>query len=258
MSTILPENGSNRSELVTQLESDIKAYVERHPDVAPYSLQEYFMMLAEKALETLQKGNYGIAASIILRHEGHEYIIFGQNGMKNPGNPHGHAEMDAVATGVSILQATQQGDRAYIDYLIQKGKLIIREAPHQETEEILLTTLEPCPMCTVGSAIYPNFKTVIIGAADELAGALLPERLSGLAQLWQDQASAHNLIAQLAQGENPAHTETYLDPQLLELLMRLFFETREELDQDLANGQLFTASLIAPALFALGYTQNNT
>jgi len=73
---------------------------------------------------------------------------------------------------------------------------------------------------------------VVIGVADDFAGALAPERLNNLAPLWKQIADGQNL--QVAFSQNTHDQEKYFVPaELQKHLVNLFFQTKQNLDKHL-------------------------
>lgn len=199
-----------------------------------YTAQEYFEIALEKGCEAREDGNYGIAALYIVSVENAQYIFIGKNNIISENNPHGHAEMNAIQNARELFNAPDVDTAIQlINEKIEAGILIVRERenPDQEPEEILYTTLEPCPMCTVGSVINAGIPKVIIGTPDEDAGQLAKDRRSGLTILWQNMFEDQKIEVLFCQSDNPDEKETYVDKQLLTLLNDLFFQTKEPLDK---------------------------
>lgn len=203
----------------------------RGAEVIMHSTEEYLMMLLAKGIEARINGNYGIAASLIFRKGGKEVIVFGQNSLVSEGNPHGHAEMNAVKNAWRMNLSPE----IVVPELSARGLLLIRDAPHDMSETMLVTTLEPCPMCTVGAVINARMQSVIIGTEDPYAGALEPSRLASLPPLWNTVASQQGLNVVFAQSKNASDLQSYAPSELLTLLSDLFFQTKAPLDEMLAN-----------------------
>ena len=219
---------------------------EQQEIATPYSATEYFSMLLERGADTREQGNYGIAAALVLRQQGTEVIIFGANTLKTESNPTGHAETNAIMLGHKIVQ----GDQEAFNQLIEEGRVAVRQAPHQEKETFLYTSLEPCPMCATAAINTGSIDKVVIATADRIAGGMLPARLSPTAPLWGGTAKAQEMDVVLCQNVDPEKTDTYLPPKLQENLNELFFGTREGLDEDLAKNGFagkFTDSVAALA-----------
>lgn len=227
-----------------QFFTEAQDYLQAHPELmTELSTQGIFALLLEKGLEARQNGNYGIAACVVVRDQGQEIIVFGQNSLISEENPHGHAEMNAMKDSHILIQNPDQ-----LRSFIQAGKAIYRKNPAATTpEKIIYTTLEPCPMCTVGSAVNGGINRVVIGEPDELAGALSPERLSNLAPLWKQIAEGQGLEVEFCQNEDSVG-EYYVPIELQRHLSVLFFQTREKLDQHLSeHGFIDLFKLIAIA-----------
>lgn len=199
-------------------------------EASPYSAQEYFAMLLEQGAIAREAGNYGIAAALVIRQQGIETIIFGQNTIITEQNPTGHAETNAVMSARRIMQ----GPPETLEQLIDEGKAIVRNAPHSDQETIVYTTLEPCPMCTT-CITNAAIGKVVIATEDTLAGGMLADRFSPNAILWPQIAQEQGMQQILSQNTNPDDPDTFISPQLQDDLNHLFFDTREELDKLLAE-----------------------
>jgi len=131
----------------TDFFTDAQSYLSANPKLQiEQSTQGMFALLLKQGIEARKKGNYGIAASLVVSGQGQEIVVCGQNTLISEENPHGHAEMNAVKNARLIMQNPDQLTQA-----VKQGQAIIR--PNSEATEFrktLCTTLEPCPMCTVG------------------------------------------------------------------------------------------------------------
>ena len=233
------------------LKQDVNRYWETAPKPPLYCAADYLGMLINKALETRTNGNYGIAAAFVLRLQGHELIFFGANELITANNPHGHAEMDAVQQARKLFNCHKQAKaNAVSEELSQAGRLLVRPAPHKETETIVVTTLEPCPMCTIGSVVNTKINEVVIGAGDADSGQMLDGRLQALSKIWADMAKNQNLIITVCQNDDPGKPGNYVSPEMQNLLNRLFFEHREPMDNVLATEGFFRFDPIIVALAA--------
>lgn len=215
-------------------------------DVVPFTAHERFQMLLEHGLRALRAGSYGIAACYVVRGRGTEVTLFGHNTLSQ-GNPHGHAEMNAVRLAADTLRLPECERANALRDLAHAGLALIRRANTEQTKTELFSTLEPCPMCTV-NVINAGVETVTYAASDTLAGALAPERLKGLAPLWQQTAREQRLRVHLCQADDPADGRTYVSAALLKTLTQLFEISRVELDQHLADRGFFEPlALLGPA-----------
>lgn len=216
-------------EQTCELMGQVKDYLykERSEKVPKHSAEEYFLMLLKKGLEAREEGNYGIAAALVMSSNGVETIVFGKNSVFSDQDPLGHAEMNVIKNVKLIMDGSQE----VADDLMMSGDLLIRETANQENKLFLVSTLEPCPMCTVGSVINADIGEVLIGTPDEVAGALAEERLSSLAPLWANTAERQELNVSFAQSDNPEDVATYVPVELQQMLNDLFFQTRGGLDE---------------------------
>lgn len=251
----MPRERQNKSEnFINRVQSYLNR--EKSNNTLQYSPQEYFTMLLQKGLETRMNGNYGIAAAYIVRSNGVEIIFFGPNSIISEGNPHGHAEMNATKGAVSLLQIPDDQRQSYLEQEEAAGHLIVRKAPHTDFETVLYTTLEPCPMCTVGAVINSGVQNVVVGTEDVFAGQLEQTRLSAMAPLWKQMADTQGLNVTFAQSQTPEDSNTFVPVELLNLLNDLFFQTKEPLDARLSQNAFLdakTIGLIASAYLGTKY-----
>lgn len=205
-------------------------------DTAPkYSFQEYLGLAVQQALTALSEGNYGIGAVYVFRQQGTEYIIGGRNGLVSRADTHLHAEQDAI----DAVESLARGEIVYSDRLLLK-----REAPHEHTEKLLVTSLEPCPMCCARILTH-KVDTVYIGSPDELGGAMLGGREMGLPPLWVNMRREQRLQVVTPNTDDPK-SPTYVDSQYLGLPLETFLSTRKHIDAMMATQGL------ADVVFAAG------
>ncbi len=211
----------------------------------PFTTEEYLRLLLRKGIENRLNGNYGIAALYILRSRGIEAIFVGLSTVVSDNNPHAHAEMSAVKLARDIGLYYQHGNRQAIQQQIDLGNYVVRALPEGlADEQFVVTSLEPCPMCTVGAVLLPNVSRVLIGAEDPDAGTLEASRLRNLPPLWSHVAEQHKLRIQFAQAERAADEESYAPAELIDLLWRMFSDTREPLDAILYKRGFFDTTAL--------------
>lgn len=223
-------------------------YIEANKSkVKKYSTEDYFLMLLQKGLETRKLGNYGIAACLVVRNKGKEYIFFGKNDVVTNKNPHGHAEMNAVKN----FRDFALSDEKKKSEIKKQGDILVRNAPSSDFEIFLVTTLEPCPMCTVGSVINSGIKKIIVGIEDEYGGALFENRLNKLAPIWKKLYEQLDVELIVSQSDNSKEKNSYVDQQLINLLASLFFENRDEIDKKLGENGFMDFATDANILFLI-------
>jgi len=214
----------------------VNAYLADSPARDPYSHEEVFAELLQRGLEARRTGNYGIAAAYRVRSGGVELTAYGQNRMVSLGDPHAHAEMQAVQEAVKLLQTPASKLKSYFNAQQASGGLKLRAAPTKKTETILYTTLEPCPMCTVGCVVNTGVTRVVIAHADPLAGQLNHNSETGLSPLWDETLKSHGTEVEYA---------STLSPTLSDLLYSLFYDERSHLDEYLKERSLLDNSKLA-------------
>ncbi|SRR6266566_145969 len=189
-------------------------------ETAPkYSFQEYLGLATKQALTALREGNYGIGAVYVFRQKGTEYVIGGRNGLISRADTHLHAEQDAI----DAIESLARGETTYADRILSK-----REAPHEDTEKLLVTSLEPCPMCCARILTH-KLDIVYIGSPDELGGAMLGGREMGLPPLWINLSREERLQVVTPNTDDPT-SPAYVNQEHLGLPLEIFLSTREHID----------------------------
>ena len=203
-----------------------RSYVaERLPQVATHSAEEMFLRLLEHGAEARAAGNYGIAAAYVVRAHGTELVCFGENSVFSERDPAGHAEMNSLRLARRLATADDEDRRRLLE---DPRCTLVREAPHDGFETLLYSTLEPCPMCTVG-IINAGVQRVFVAQADPPAGALM--HLGTLPPIWSDFARLRGLEV-VSVTEDPDDAAR-VPPELVELLNRLFLDGKDTLDRRL-------------------------
>ena len=155
-----------------------------------------YIQALENALNAFKAGNYGVGA-VIIDTESKEIICNGQNRIFTPTfNSSLHAEMDAINNYESIYED--------------------KESSNLE----LITTLEPCPMCT--SRIISSKLTNITFMSDDPEGGMA-SRLVDMPPVWQEiakdthfqKSAIPNELVSFA-SEVFESSRDYLDKKLME------------------------------------------
>jgi tRNA(Arg) A34 adenosine deaminase TadA len=208
------------------------------------STQDYFELLRRRALQAREDGNYAIAAALVIRERGIETVTVGANTVFGSRDPSGHAEMNAIRLAHELGVHDAKGPSKELP---DDESVLVRRIPDAAHETILLTTLEPCPMCTV-CILNAGIQRVVIAAADAPSGSMLEHRLESLPHLWPDLARTSKLEIGFCQSEHPEIRETYLPRTLRSELVEIFLDSRESLDATLSgDGVLDTRSITASA-----------
>lgn len=208
---------------------------QRLPLVAPHSAEEMFLRLLEHGARARAAGNYGIAAAYVVRGGGTELVCFGENTVFTQADPTGHAEINALRLARHVAVATDE-ERAAL--LADTRRTLVRDAPHDRSETLLYSTLEPCPMCTV-ALLNAGVQRVVVAEPDAAAGALL--HLDSLPPLWPQLAASRGLDVVLASDAAAADP---VPAELVDLLKRLFLDGKDHLDAQLDTHPAFPGQVL--------------
>lgn len=189
-----------------------------------YSLQEYLGIAMLAGLQALHEGNYGIGAVYVLNHGGWEYIVTGRNKLRTSGNSSKHAEMDAI----DAIESLRNGEQEYAGSVICR-----RRARDGEDRKLLVTSLDPCPMCRVRiqNHIIP---IVLVGNPDPLAGSMIGDNVSQMPPLWPILMEKQGIQAALPNTTNPKDP-LYVNPKYLPMIHAMFELNREAIDHEMGE-----------------------
>jgi tRNA(Arg) A34 adenosine deaminase TadA len=227
--------------------------------IEPQTAEEFFAVLLDRAVRATKSGDYGISAALAVRCDDVELIIFGQNTMISARDPFGHAEANAIRCferfmTLSAARRTGLAAQWHDPYsAVASGagtEVFVRPVPPSpkpvpaspKTESLLYATLEPCPMCTV-AIMNSRIQHVIIASPDEPGGALAPQRLARLPEVWPQIAASQGLQVTFTNSQLPADTAAYIPPELSAMLEKVFWDTKAERDAEVAGGVLFAPDL---------------
>jgi tRNA(Arg) A34 adenosine deaminase TadA len=205
----------------------------------PYSTAEYFAILLARAVRAVERGDYGIAAAVVIRSEVTEVVSLGLNSLITRRDPAGHAEMNALHRLVELEgdgpdRPRVQAWEGVADALDDRADLLVRPAPSGQSGISVYATLEPCPMCTVG-LINAGATRIVIAIRDPVAGALAPERLERLAPLWPSIARGRDMQIEFVTPQGALS----LPPSLHAGLEAAFAGSRAVLDRLLRERGVF-------------------
>lgn len=197
------------------------------------SAEEYFALLLDRARHTAERGNYAIAAALVVREPEGELVVLGENTLFAGHDPAGHAEMNAIRAAQRLTGAPPAAREALVAEGERDGWLRFREDRGGEPESVLYATLEPCPMCTV-CIINAGIDRAVVAVPDPPSGTLEGERLTRLPPIWETLAERLEVV--WAQSEDAGDRTSYVPRELREALVDAFMESRDLLDRDLAGG----------------------
>jgi len=156
----------------------------------------YFQCLG-LAIEAAMSGNYGIGAVVV--NSGYNVVVTGKNRVFENNYPlafQAHAEMDALQN-------------------------LFTTYPQIDTSKLkVLSSLEPCPMCTIG-IMNSGIESVHIGSLDELGG-------------WP--ITNHNLMLPVFKeiSVSTCYEKANIPEVLAIALSDIFFLTKYQLDKELS------------------------
>jgi len=167
---------ADRSAHIAAIEPEVRR-IERALDaLGPLEGEEHLLREAvREACRGALEGSYGIGA--VLSHPDHGVIARGHNRLSAPDEPMRHvlhAEMDTLGA-------------------LHRDANAPRHLPMVETT--MTTTLEPCPMCTIGMW-NEGVRTVAVGAPDAATGWLVSNSEyvpPGWRRLLDDSETVHRL-----------------------------------------------------------------
>jgi tRNA(Arg) A34 adenosine deaminase TadA len=211
-------------------------------EVEGCSVEEYFLILLLRAVAAAQRGDYGIAAALVIPAGARHTVSIGASTIRSSADPTGHAEIGAIraVTGRAGFQFAEAGHvyepfESPLATASSGAERFERDASFNADHPVLLTTLEPCPMCTV-AILNAGISEVLIASPDELGGALAPSRLERLSPIWRDLAAAHGLTVRFLAESPISSSESDLRAQLVHWLEAVFSCSRPAADAWIAAG----------------------
>lgn len=228
----------------------------RLSSVPPFSAEEYFALLLDRALRALEAGDGGISAALSVRCHGFEIASFGRNTVCSQRNPLGHAETNAIRqlSDLISLSPHTRGQSispwtSPLDVLHSDANIFTRKIDDPRCQSILYTTLEPCPMCTVAT-ITAGVNSVLVATSEEWGGALLSGRLDSLPAVWPELAESQGLRVCLMSSDTN-DTTSFMPPELASILREVFLANRKRLNDRVRQGGILSALTIGGALAEL-------
>lgn len=137
-----------------------------------------------------------------MRWDDIELVSIGRNTVFSCADPSSHAELNAIRGIVEVLGRPRAPNRVFrwADAKVPfdaPGRVYLRRPPAAgDSRPTLYTSLEPCPMCSVGILNSP-IQRVVIAQPDPRAGSLLSGRLAMLPPVWGELAVARRLQVEL-------------------------------------------------------------
>lgn len=250
MSHSIPASSDNGRQLPSDVEERLRRFQQAASELLdrskpyPGTAEEVYLWLLRRGMRSLDEGSYGIAACYGIRFDGVEVMLCGTNTLA-AGDPNGHAEINAVRCAYWLLSQPEADRPEALQKLVDQHDALVRPTGRPDGT-FLISTLEPCPMCTV-CLINAAVGTVIYAAPDTAAGALATERLERLAPLWARTARAQRMEVMRCHSDPGGDPDTYLPRELERALLDLFAISREPLDERLKREGFFHPEALAAA-----------
>lgn len=228
--------------------SAVAAEVERYlAEIGPQLKRGEELYYAAEALReallAFKEKNYGIGSITILKWKGMIYEFRGRNAMVSGYGLRDHAEARAL-------------ERAVAHFAKLRGK-IVKEVEDEDLDDVkpdadyavqtpyckslpdglhVYGTLEPCPMCMVmmlNAGVKRSISLAKDGELQPLNGRIVS---NGAALATDDKFTGAPAVWQYIRNRQRLHFELYYgDSRLADLGLRIFLETRQEIDDWLAQ-----------------------
>ncbi len=252
---------------VEALAQQTEAYIKsRLHSVQPYTAEEYFAVLLDRAARSSRAGDYGISAALIVRYNDVEIVSIGRNTVISARDPFGHAEANSIrqlqrlislgGADPAVPVAEWTDVRSVVDSPDGPDIFLRPASPSRKPGSLLYTTLEPCPMCTV-AILNSRVERVIIAVPDEPGGALAPERLVKLPGVWPRIAAGQGLRVSFTSFQSPGDADEFISPELTAMLRSVFWDTKAARDAEVARGILLRPGIETSMRHALESIRRN-
>lgn len=197
-----------------------------------FSPLEYFNLILPRALGAVARGDYGVAAALVHRHDGTETVSLASNRLFSNDDPLGHAETMSIKAMLQVRgKIATPHTMAALHRLPTEDVVFTRDLPAPVKDGLLLfTTLEPCPMCLI-ALLNAGVSTIVVGAPDPMGGGVHAQE-SILAGVWRDIARARNLQVHYAGPGAPYD----IPAEVIGMCRELFELSRNGLDGKLSAG----------------------
>jgi tRNA(Arg) A34 adenosine deaminase TadA len=217
---------------------------ERKPVVLRGTEEFYALGSLEQALKAFNEGNYGIGSVVLLKWRGKVYEFRDRNAMVTGYGLRDHAEARALDRAVVLLSGLKGRTIA------ETERARVMNRPEEDVSYAVDTdylrgladglhvygTLEPCPMCMlmmINVAVKTSISLAKDGELETLpdrvfsngAAMATDEKFKYAPKVWQQIRDVQGLRFTLYEG----------DRLLRELGLKIFSETRERIDQMLAQ-----------------------
>jgi len=225
--------------------SEVEKYLsDRKPTVRRGTEEYYALGALEQALKAFNEGNYGIGSVVLLKWKDRIYEFRDRNAMVTGYRLRDHAEARALDRAVVFFgglkdRAIPEMERARVGSTIRADETYAVDTDYlKELSDGLHVygTLEPCPMCMI-MMLNVAVKTSISLAKDGELRVVEGQTVSdGSAIATDDKFKCAPLAWQsIRKGQGLKFNLYKGDQRLRDLALRIFLETREKIDEMLAE-----------------------
>ncbi|WP_406697074.1 hypothetical protein V5E97_39425 [Singulisphaera sp. Ch08] len=226
--------------------SEAEAYVKSHNKQAKEGTEEHYALKAlDQAVMAFKEGNYGIGAVVLLKWEGKVHEFRDRNAMVTGYRLRDHAEARALDRAVVLFadlkkRKVSEAERARLGKSIMKA-----DSTYDANTDFLRKlpdglhvygTLEPCPMCMVMMLNLGVQSSTSLAKDGELKLVNGVWTSDGAAIATEDKIKVAPLIWQSFYEKQGLKFRLYKsNDELAKLGLRIFLETRQQIDDMLAN-----------------------
>ena len=224
----------------------VEKYLSERKPVVQRGTEEYYALGAlDQALKAFNEGNYGIGSVVLLKWRGKVYEFQDRNAMVTGYGLRDHAEARALDRAVVLHSRLKGRTIAEAERARVMNRIDADSSYDADTDYLrgladglhVYGTLEPCPMCMlmmINVAVKTSVSLAKDGELEELpdrvcrsdgAAMATDEKFKYAPKVWQQIRDVQGLKFTLYEG----------DRLLRELGLRIFSETRERIDQMLAQ-----------------------
>jgi len=232
-------------EKIPAIVTEVAKYLSDRKPMVKRRTQEFYALGAlDQALQAFNEGNYGIGSVVLLKWKGEAYEFRDRNAMVTGYGLRDHAEARALDRAVVFLgvlrdRAVAETERVRVGQNIKPDDTYDLDTDYlKEIPDGLHVygTLEPCPMCMVmmlnvavkaSTSLAKDGELKVVDGHTVCDGSAIAtdDKFKYAPLVWQAIRDGQGLRFNLYKG----------DQRLCDLALRIFLETREQIDHMLAE-----------------------